>query len=249
MHSPNTFQTEEEAPNMLQTPAKSIPSVSKGIPLNIPTTPRLSYQDAIRLQIEMNSQRKRASSLKVFKEEPQEMELHQVQSITPFVKVQKVNLDDDSRVISSKWRPSKVETEERKASFNTGVFSIAEREKVEKAIQNYLSEFNIPLENLPFLIRRNTKPKTGGENPFKDPKYKGFAAKIKEDSKINRSIAQVYWYLRNAYSEFKLNSDGNTRWTSQEDQKLLHLINIKGVGKWTEIERELGREGAKVYFK
>jgi hypothetical protein len=180
---------------------------------------------------------------KLFKERKKEFKIDQVKDLKPFLKVSKVKLDSDSRLTSSKWRPGKNEGEDKKDSFNSGMFSIIEREKIEKAIQDYLQEHKLSMDDVPYLIKPKLKTPTGGSNPFTE--HRNFSAKIRESAKVNRSIAQVYWFLRKIYSEFRVNGEPRTKWTPKEDQQLLNLIQVKGVGKWSEIERLMGRDGVK----
>jgi hypothetical protein len=190
-------------------------------------------------------ERKKSAYQKIYKEQAKEFELNELKDVLPFMKVSKVKLELDQRATSSKWRSRKSNvTGKEETTFNSGMFSLIERERVATAIQEYLVDYGLSKEDLPYLIRPKLKTPTGGSNPFTE--HHGFSARIRERAKVNRSIAQVYFYLIKSYSEYKVAGDPRTEWSPEDDERLKKYIQLKGVGKWTEIERLLGRDGAKV---
>jgi hypothetical protein len=203
----------------------------------------MTFHEAQNHNVEGRQGRKRQLSYeKVYKSAEEQYQLDEVKEVLPFVKVSNVNLDQDTRVTTQKWRPSKHDIAPEKESFNSGMFSQTERESIEKAIERYLDEHGLSMLDLPYLIQ--PKLKKMDVNPY--PQHRGFSAKIRDLSKVNRTIPQVYWYLRKKYSEYRIQDEAPTKWTPEDDKKLLHYINVIGAGKWTEIEQAMGRDGAKV---
>jgi hypothetical protein len=203
----------------------------------------MTFQQAQNHEVESRQARKRQLSYeKVYKSVEEQYQLDEVKEVLPFVKVSNVNLDQDTRVTTQKWRPSKNDIAPEKESFNSGMFSQTERESIERAIESYLEEHGLSKPDLPYLIQ--PKLKKMDTNPY--PQHRGFSAKIRDMSKVNRTIPQVYWYLRKKYSEYRIQDEVPSKWTPEDDKRLLHYINVIGAGKWTEIEQALGRDGAKV---
>lgn len=157
------------------------------------------------------------------------------------------------KVIS--FENSRIGQRGREDAFNTGPFSILERQSVEDAIKTFLEVHNIPRDHLHFLTAPSLKDDDGKRihNPYKANRIqKGFFPAILEMSKVNRSYKQLYWYIRIAYNVLKDDLEGkkvNRRWTPEEDSELLHLVLLKGAGNWIPIDRHLGRSGSKDRYK
>ncbi|KAJ3276413.1 Cyclin-D-binding Myb-like transcription factor 1 [Terramyces sp. JEL0728] len=166
------------------------------------------------------------------------------------VKTGKIKSDSDTREFSTVWRPKEAEIE-AKQSFNKGMFSKTERNLIDEAVERYLTENEIPRSDLHFLIKRRTKvsKKIVGSgfqdrNPYSDKKYQGFISQIKDDSGVNRTVGQVYWFMSRAYSIY---NTGKQKWGPEEDERLKELVAIHG-RKWTEIEQDMCRVGCKERF-
>ncbi|KAJ3313859.1 RNA polymerase I enhancer binding protein [Boothiomyces sp. JEL0838] len=163
------------------------------------------------------------------------------------VKTGRIKADSDTREFSTVWRPKEAEPE-IKQTFNKGMFTKTERKLIDDAVERYLTEYDIPRSDLHFLIKRRTKisKKVVGSgyqdtNPYSDKKYQGFINQIKDDSGVNRTVGQVYWFMARAYSIY---NTGKQKWTAEEDEQLKQLVAVHG-RKWTEIEQEMCRVGCK----
>ncbi len=113
-----------------------------------------------------------------------------------------------------------------------GVLSAAEREAVDKAIQEFLDEHEIPREELQFIL--HPKLNKSFTNRYQNQKtFNNFARQIRDRAMVDRTPKQVYWYLRRAYNELReKNPDGTVqkrKWTKEEDEELLGLIQLKGM--------------------
>ena len=136
-----------------------------------------------------------------------------------------------------------------------GAFTAIEREKVQEAITRFLTNNDVPREDIFYVLHPNMKLVTGADNPytkrFSTPQTP-LAEQIREMSGINRTKKQIYDHLNIMYREgkdpsmllFLISNIGSldfqrkaVRWTQEEDDELLRLVQLKGIGKWRDIER------------
>ncbi|KAJ3012856.1 hypothetical protein HKX48_006057 [Thoreauomyces humboldtii] len=126
-------------------------------------------------------------------------------------------------------------------SYSTGRFHKLEREAIDRAVDIYLDEHGIPRSDLPRLLRRKTK--AGDANPYADRKYENWIKNITRISKVNRTLLQTQIFMKRAYND-TLVVEPRTRWTDEDDERLLELLLLKGP-KWEEIDRAMGRDNTR----
>ncbi|KAI8906741.1 hypothetical protein EDD86DRAFT_209640 [Gorgonomyces haynaldii] len=165
----------------------------------------------------------------------------------------KVNSAQDQRVLSQKFKSkyNKDDSQAVKPTYNHGLFTSREKQAVEQAIKKYMVEYEVPDEDLEYLVCRRSKiphhsdPNVFLHNPYSDKKYEGFLQQVLEKSQINRSLDQLYNYCSRKYRQ---NKTGGKRWSPEEDNELLRLVAEKGT-RWKVIERLMGKTDVKSRYK
>ena len=176
------------------------------------------------------------------------IQIHDLENVVDKVRVTNVDLTLDTRILSKKMRPSKSENaNDLLKTYNNGAFSNHEKEAVDKAFRQILSELQVPITDAAILITpKSSRLTTEQKNQYKGKEYRKVMNTVAERAGVNRTISQIYYFLRHKYDDLRVGVPTRQKWTLQEDEKLKSLIERLGEGHWTEIELALGRTGAKV---
>ena len=178
------------------------------------------------------------------------VEIKELENVVNKVRVTNVDLTLDNRLLSKKMRPSKQDdVQGLQKTYNIGAFSNQEKEQVDNAFRQILQELQVPITDAVILITPKSSRLTREQkNQYKAKEYRGVMNAVAERAGINRTISQIYYYLRHKYDDLKQGAPQRNKWTAEDDTKLKSLIERLGEGHWTEIELALGRKGAKVLF-
>lgn len=156
-----------------------------------------------------------------------------------------VDRQKDNRQLLTKMRVSQSDLpkmESLNSTFVQGVFSQYETEAIHAAILKYIAQYSIPESDIHYLV----SPKTYKDaNPHDASLHKDFHSYIHAESRLNRTRMQVWKFVTRRY---QLAENGGKRWSSDEDDKLMRLYELKS-GKWSIIETEMGRKGCRERYR
>ncbi|KAJ3112715.1 RNA polymerase I enhancer binding protein, partial [Physocladia obscura] len=133
-----------------------------------------------------------------------------------------------------------------------GPFSIREQQAVKAAVYKFLDTYGMVDSDLHDLLHVKTRS-------ARWPNInRTFWAEVLANSGVNRSVNQVYKHVKSILSndnrrdsdKYLLARRDYTRWTHEEDVKLLDAVAFYGSeGFWKKIELELGRVGVRERYR
>ena len=173
-----------------------------------------------------------------------------LQDVVSKVRVSNVDLAFDTRILSKKMKPGKDDdVEELMKTYNSGPFSEREKEIVDRTFRQILNDLQVPLQDAAIIITPKSSRLTPEQrNQYKAKEYRKVMNTVCERAGVNRTVSQIYFFLRHKYDQLRNGTTERTKWTKEEDNQLKTLIERFGEGNWVKIEKILCKAGAKVRF-
>ena len=176
--------------------------------------------------------------------------INDLEGVVSKVRVSNVDLAFDNRILSKKMKPGKDDdVQELMKTYNSGPFSEREKEIVDRTFRQILNELQVPLQDAAIIITPKSSRLTPEQrNQYKAKEYRKVMNTVCERAGVNRTVSQIYFFLRHKYDQLRNGTTERTKWTQEEDNQLKTLIERFGEGNWVKIEKILCKAGAKVRF-